>query len=212
MKALFSSLDAPFTSYYFLFVFIPSHITWLVGSQFLNQGMEARPQQWKPWILTTGLPGNSHYSHLTGIWNWGTKQFFESTAWSKLQIPANPAFYRFNSVHAISIQYLSVDCINYWKKKSWPWTPFLGQRSSMPGCLPVVPSLCSFTWRHQWVRAQFSVKFLAVKEPRSSRMMIYFQLQAGFVNTVINEERPPNRIPLAGPLKWKHTAFQHHLA
>ena len=111
MKALFSSLDAPFTSYYFLFVFIPSHITWLVGSQFLNQGMEARPQQWKPWILTTGLPGNSHYSHLTGIWNWGTKQFFESTAWSKLQIPANPAFYRFNSVHAISIQYLSVDCI-----------------------------------------------------------------------------------------------------
>ena len=82
----------------------------------------------------------------------------------------------------------------------------------MPGCLPMVPSLRSFTWRRQWVRAQSPLQFLAVKQPRSSRMMIYFQLQAGFVNTMINEERPPNRIPLAGPLKWKHTAFQHHLA
>ena len=45
VKALFSSLNAPFTSYYLLFIFIPSHITWLVGSQFPNQGMEARPQQ-----------------------------------------------------------------------------------------------------------------------------------------------------------------------
>ena len=43
-------------------------------------------------------------------------------------------------------------------------------------------------------------------------MMIYFQPQAGCVNTVINEERHKSCIPLAGPLKWKHAAFQCQLA
>lgn len=43
-------------------------------------------------------------------------------------------------------------------------------------------------------------------------MIIYFQLQTGFVNTVINEERQESYIPLASPLKWKHAAFQGQLA
>lgn len=77
---------------------------------------------------------------------------------------------------------------------------------------PRPPSLHSHTWFHQWIRAPSPLKFLAVKQPQSRPMMIYFQLQAGFVNTVINEERPQSRIPPAGLLKWKHTAFQHQLA
>ena len=31
----------------------------LIGSQFPDQGLNSGPQQWKSWLLTTRLPGNS---------------------------------------------------------------------------------------------------------------------------------------------------------
>lgn len=97
---------------------------------------------------------------------------------------------------------------NYWKKASplsgLGYEQVLHARVPPRGPLPLPLHM-----HHQWVGAQSPLKFLAVKQPQSSRMMIYFQLQMGFVNTVINEERPQSCIPLAGPLKGKHTAFQH---
>ena len=35
------------------------HTMQLSGSQFPDQGLNPSPQEWKCWVLTTGLPGNS---------------------------------------------------------------------------------------------------------------------------------------------------------
>ena len=111
MKALSSSLDTTIhillssSSIYSK----PHHMAYGISVPQLGNGNQVpavkvlSPNHW--------IARNSHYSDLTGIWDWGTRQFFESTAWSKFQIPENPAFYRFNLVQAISIQYLSIDCI-----------------------------------------------------------------------------------------------------
>ena len=111
MKALSSSLDATIhillssSSIYSK----PHHVAY--GISVLQPGNGNQVPAVKVLSPNHWIARNSHYSHLTGIWDWGTRQFFESTARSKFQIPANPAFYRFNWVQAISIQCLSIDCI-----------------------------------------------------------------------------------------------------
>lgn len=82
----------------------------------------------------------------------------------------------------------------------------------LSGRFPLAPTLPSFTCLYLWAPAQSPLESLAVRQPLCSRMMIYFQIHTGFVNTMINEERHKSYIPSAGPLKRKQTAFQHHLA
>ena len=41
------------------FFFFGGHTTQLVGSEFLIQGLNPGPLQWKPRVLITALPGNS---------------------------------------------------------------------------------------------------------------------------------------------------------
>lgn len=72
---------------------------------------------------------------------------------------------------------------------------FQGEVSNMP---------CGSPWwlpfLHPWAPAQSPLTFLAVQRPGSSRMMIYSQLQTGFVNMVMNEEQYRHCIPLASLL------------
>lgn len=132
----------------------------------------------------------------TGIWNRGSRLFF-TLIQSKLQMPPNSE-----------------------KPPHSPGTRIIRRRSTFhllgPGHWHLPWAECythhrplfhhSFTRFHD--RFMLSpLQFSAVKQPQSCRMMIYFQLQTGFVNTEINEERLKSCIPPAGPLNWKHTAF-----
>ena len=48
-----------------LFFLVGGHPEWLVGSLFLDQGLNLGPQQWKHQVLTTGPPRNSLFPLLS---------------------------------------------------------------------------------------------------------------------------------------------------
>lgn len=142
------------------------------------------------------------------IWNWGTRLFFDPITWSKLKTPVNPAFYvarPFNrdNNHLEDYEELPFSGLGHGHLFQVKYMP------RVPLHRPL--SLHSFTWL--WTGScSITSKTLSCKTAMSSRMRIYFQLQTGFVNTVINEGRHKSCMLLAGPLKWKHAAFQHRLA
>lgn len=142
-------------------------------------------------------------------WNWGTRLLFDAIIWSKLQIPVSSAFYvaiPFNWDNNYFEEVLTL----FQDLAIGPF-PTLSVIHTM-GASPQAPfpSLCHMT--PLIGSCSITSKTLSRKTATSSRMMIYFQLQTRFVNTVINEERHESCIPLAGPLKKKHAAFQHRLA
>ena len=49
---------------FFIFIYFFGCTMWLVGSYFPDQGLNPDAQQWKHWVLTTGLPENSPYGIL----------------------------------------------------------------------------------------------------------------------------------------------------
>ena len=63
-----------FSSCYFFF--FPGCSAWFVGTWLPEQGLNPGPQQWKQWVLTTGLPGNSHSLLLKIILYFGKKHSF----------------------------------------------------------------------------------------------------------------------------------------
>ena len=58
------------------FFFFPGCSAWFVGTWLPEQGLNPGPQQWKQWVLTTGLPGNSHSLLLKIILYFGKKHSF----------------------------------------------------------------------------------------------------------------------------------------
>ena len=48
-----------FIFYFYLFIYWLHHVPY--GISVSQPGIEPGPRQWKPWILTTKPPGNSHY-------------------------------------------------------------------------------------------------------------------------------------------------------
>ena len=59
-----------------IFFFFPGCSAWFVGTWLPEQGLNPGPQQWKQWVLTTGLPGNSHSLLLKIILYFGKKHSF----------------------------------------------------------------------------------------------------------------------------------------
>ena len=59
LKCVYLESISQRTAVGFFFFWLFGHTMQLVGSQFPNQGLNPRAQQWKPGILTTRLPGNS---------------------------------------------------------------------------------------------------------------------------------------------------------
>ena len=51
----------PYTTFYFIFIYLFILAMQLVGPYFPDQRLNPGPRQWNLRVLTTGLPGNSPY-------------------------------------------------------------------------------------------------------------------------------------------------------
>lgn len=136
------------------------------------------------------LPHLMHHSYLYTCLKWRDQTILWSCLLIKTQIPVNvnvkhPTFYK-------PLNRDRNDLIWRTGASDFPdLTMSTFPRSSIMHALvpPPLLSLHSFTWPQWWVHAQSPPKFLAKKQPLSSRMIIYFQLLTGFVNIMINGER-----------------------
>ena len=146
------------------------------------------------------------------IWNWETRLFFDSVACSKLQISANPAFYRFNSIHFVypmPFNWLH----NYWKKASPHSGLGYGHLSLVkdPTCHGASPWPPPFAPSHAPPMGWCSItsKILSCKTAAKQQDDDLFSTSNGICKHCDKWGEAPKLHSLAGPLKWKHTAFQH---